>query len=129
MEEKEKTVTLSRIREDFSKYVFHTENPPLFKVVITKRMEGNFFHLLVDLIVSDFASVQILISEMGELLKGISLEKLRYRFSDYAMFNQQRKGSLKWHQDRMYWIERLKNCRRLQFFRKMEEPQTSDENT
>lgn len=108
MEEKEKTVTLSRIREDFSKYVFHTENPPLFKVVITKRMEGNFFHLLVDLIVSDFASVQILISEMGELLKGISLEKLRYRFSDYAMFNQQRKGSLKWHQDRMYWIERLK---------------------
>lgn len=62
MEEKEKTVTLSRIREDFSKYVFHTENPPLFKVVITKRMEGNFFHLLVDLIVSDFASVQILIS-------------------------------------------------------------------
>lgn len=45
---------------------------------------------------------------MGELLKGISLEKLRYRFSDYAMFNQQRKGSLKWHQDRMYWIERLK---------------------
>ena len=41
-------------------------------------------------------------------MKGISLEKLRYRFSDYAMFNQQRKGSLKWHQDRMYWIERLK---------------------
>ena len=24
------------------------------------------------------------------------------------MFNQQRKGSLKWHQDRMYWLERLK---------------------
>lgn len=45
---------------------------------------------------------------MGELLKGASLEKIRYKFSDYAMFNQQRKGSLKWHQDRMYWLERLK---------------------
>lgn len=33
---------------------------------------------------------------------------IRYKFSDYAMFNQQRKGSLKWHQDRMYWLERLK---------------------
>lgn len=91
-----------------SEYVFHTEEPPLFKVLITKRIEGNFFHLLVDLIVSDFASVQLLISEMGELLKGASLEKIRYKFSDYAMFNQQRKGSLKWHQDRMYWLERLK---------------------
>ena len=77
-------------------------------MLITKRIEGNFFHLLVDLIVSDFASVQLLISEMGELLKGASLEKIRYKFSDYAMFNQQRKGSLKWHQDRMYWLERLK---------------------
>ncbi|MFR4612068.1 MAG: AMP-binding protein [Mediterraneibacter faecis] len=55
-----------------------------------------------------YPSVQLLISEMGELLKGASLEKIRYKFSDYAMFNQQRKGSLKWHQDRMYWLERLK---------------------
>ena len=108
MAEREKVDTLSKIREDFSEYVFHTEEPPLFKVLITKRIEGNFFHLLVDLIVSDFASVQLLISEMGELLKGASLEKIRYKFSDYAMFNQQRKGSLKWHQDRMYWLERLK---------------------
>lgn len=108
MAEREKVDTLSKIREDFGEYVFHTEEPPLFKVLITKRIEGNFFHLLVDLIVSDFASVQLLISEMGELLKGASLEKIRYKFSDYAMFNQQRKGSLKWHQDRMYWLERLK---------------------
>lgn len=92
MAEREKVDTLSKIREDFSEYVFHTEEPPLFKVLITKRIEGNFFHLLVDLIVSDFASVQLLISEMGELLKGASLEKIRYKFSDYAMFNQQRKG-------------------------------------
>ena len=91
MAEREKVDTLSKIREDFSEYVFHTEEPPLFKVLITKRIEGNFFHLLVDLIVSDFASVQLLISEMGELLKGASLEKIRYKFSDYAMFNQQRK--------------------------------------
>lgn len=78
MAEREKVDTLSKIREDFSEYVFHTEEPPLFKVLITKRIEGNFFHLLVDLIVSDFASVQLLISEMGELLKGASLEKIRY---------------------------------------------------
>lgn len=78
MAEREKVDTLSKIREDFSEYVFHTEEPPLFKVLITKRIEGNFFHLLVDLIVSDFASVQLLISEMGELLKGASLEKMRY---------------------------------------------------
>lgn len=82
MAEREKVDTLSKIREDFSEYVFHTEEPPLFKVLITKRIEGNFFHLLVDLIVSDFASVQLLISEMGELLKGASLEKIRYKFSD-----------------------------------------------
>lgn len=76
MAEREKVDTLSKIREDFGEYVFHTEEPPLFKVLITKRIEGNFFHLLVDLIVSDFASVQLLISEMGELLKGASLEKI-----------------------------------------------------
>lgn len=55
MAEREKVDTLSKIREDFGEYVFHTEEPPLFKVLITKRIEGNFFHLLVDLIVSDFA--------------------------------------------------------------------------
>ena len=81
MAEREKVDTLSKIREDFSEYVFHTEEPPLFKVLITKRIEGNFFHLLVDLIVSDFASVQLLISEMGELLKGASLEKM-YNISE-----------------------------------------------
>lgn len=80
MAEREKVDTLSKIREDFSEYVFHTEEPPLFKVLITKRIEGNFFHLLVDLIVSDFASVQLLISEMGELLKGASLEKIKETF-------------------------------------------------
>lgn len=46
MAEREKVDTLSKIREDFSEYVFHTEEPPLFKVLITKRIEGNFFHLL-----------------------------------------------------------------------------------
>ena len=38
MAEREKVDTLSKIREDFSEYVFHTEEPPLFKVLITKRI-------------------------------------------------------------------------------------------
>lgn len=33
MAEREKVDTLSKIREDFSEYVFHTEEPPLFKVL------------------------------------------------------------------------------------------------
>ena len=37
------------LRKEFNGFVFDTENPPLFKVAITKREEGNFFHLLIDL--------------------------------------------------------------------------------
>ena len=39
MAEREKVDTLSKIREDFGEYVFHTEEPPLFKVLITKHID------------------------------------------------------------------------------------------
>lgn len=107
MSKKEKTITLSMLRKEFNGFVFDTENPPLFKVAITKREEGNFFHLLIDLIVSDFASVQLLVFEMGQIMKGIPLKKVETKFSDYILFNQNRKGSLGWYRDRSYWLKRL----------------------
>ena len=103
----EKEIALSELRNKFNAYVFDTQNPPLFKVVITRQMEGNFFHLLIDLIISDFASVQLLVSEVGQILKGIPLKAVRTKFSDYALFNEQRKESLKWYRDRAYWLKRL----------------------
>ena len=105
----EKEDVLSKLRNKFNIYVFDTKNPPLFKVVITQQAEGNFLHLLIDLIISDFASVQLLVSEMGQILKGIPLKAVTTKFSDYALFNQQRKGSLKWYRDRAYWLKRLED--------------------
>lgn len=105
--EEKKETTLSELRHKFNAYAFDTKKPPLFKVAITQRAEGNFFHLLVDLIISDFASVQLLVSEMGQILKGIPLKTIRTRFSDYALYSQQHKGSLKWYRDRSYWLKRL----------------------
>lgn len=107
MTEEERTATLSLLRREFNEYTFDTENPPLFKVVITRREEGTFFHLLVDLIVSDFASVQLMVSEVGEILKGIPLKETGTKFSDYALLNRRLKGSLKWYHDRAYWLKRL----------------------
>lgn len=103
----DKEIALSKLRNKFNAYVFDTQNPPLFKVVITRQAEGNFFHLLIDLIISDFASVQLLVSEMGKILKGIPLKAVKTKFSNYALYNQQRKGSLKWYRDRAYWLKRL----------------------
>ena len=107
MTEEERTATLSGLRKKFSEYTFDPGNPPLFQVAITKREEGIFFHLLVDLIVSDFASVQLMVSEMGNILEGIPLKKVKTGFHDYALLKRQHKGSLKWYRDRAYWLERL----------------------
>lgn len=98
---------LDMLREEFSTYMFDTASPPLFKAVITKRKEGNFFHLLVDLIILDFASVQLLVSEMGDILKGDLLKEITTKFSDYVLLNRDTRKNLKWYRDRAYWLNRL----------------------
>ena len=107
MKNNEEIDKLAAIRNEFSKYKFNMENVPLFKAMITKRKDGNYFHLLVDLIISDFASVQILMSDMSEILKGNTLSIIPIKFTDYALFKQNIKGSLRWHRDREYWMTRL----------------------
>lgn len=109
MSEKEKKDRLIDLRKEFNEYKFDLECPPLFKAVITKRKEGTFFHLLVDLIILDFSSMQILISEMGTVLRGIPLKTKEINYLNYVLFDRQRKGGMKWYRDRAYWLNRIKD--------------------
>ncbi len=107
LDESERENRLKAIRKEFADLRYSTDQLPMFKTVITKRPEGNFFHLSVDLIIVDFASMQILISEMDRLLNNEELMPIEIKYSKVARFNDDIKHSLKGIRDRRYWMNRI----------------------
>lgn len=100
---------LAQIRERMSDVSYNQEKSPLFQTFITRREEGIYFHLSIDLILVDFASVQILIADLGRLLRGENLKTLSLNYKQYVNYLRSNKNHLQYEKDKKYWIERLKN--------------------
>lgn len=103
----EREQALEIIRNSFRDVEYDTQTPPLFKTLITQTEEGNYFHLSIDLIVTDFASVQLAIGEMGTILSGGKLKELELTFADYVLHECKTKEGLKWFADKEYWMNRI----------------------
>lgn len=105
--DEERNQKLRDIRKEFADLRYDTGKLPLFKTLITKRPDGNYFHLSVDLIIVDFASMQILINELDRLICHEELEPVRIGYSSVARYNDAIRNSIRGIRDRRYWMNRI----------------------
>lgn len=101
-----------RQRDDMLGPVTATDTWPLFTLRITRTDTACVLHLLVELLVVDAASVQLLLAELGELVRaGGDDSALRpapqIRFRDYILGVQQLRNGSRYQRDRAYWQQRI----------------------
>lgn len=107
LQPKDQQAELDRIRTELCRIEYDLAKPPLFRTQVTLREAGTFFHLSIDLIIADFASVQLLIGEMGVLLNDEKLPQIDIDFKSYALAVKNLQGGLNWQEDKQYWLNRI----------------------
>ncbi|MGB7605328.1 MAG: condensation domain-containing protein, partial [Lutisporaceae bacterium] len=99
-EEKAKHIARSFVKP------FDLKKSPILRVLITK-VEENKHILMMDMhhIISDGVSSQIFIKEFVQIYKGISLEKLRIQYKDFAEWQNEmyKSGEIKKQEE--YWLK------------------------
>ncbi|WP_280255890.1 non-ribosomal peptide synthetase [Nocardia wallacei] len=89
-----------------------TDTWPLFALRITRTDTASVLHLLVELLVVDAASVQLLLAELDELVHAAGDDAaLRpapaIGFRDYILGVQQLRNGSRYQRDRAYWQQRI----------------------
>ncbi|WP_253805086.1 MULTISPECIES: non-ribosomal peptide synthetase [Nocardia] len=84
---------------------------PLFALHITRTGTGCVLHLLVELLVVDAASMQLLLAELDDLVRAGDAAALppapAIGFRDYLLGVQQLRHGPRYHRDRDYWQARI----------------------
>ncbi|MGB9943784.1 surfactin non-ribosomal peptide synthetase SrfAA [Bacillus subtilis] len=96
-----------RIVSEFIK-PFKIDQLPLFRIGLIKHSDTEHV-LLFDMhhIISDGASVGVLIEELSKLYDGETLEPLRIQYKDYAVWQQQFIQSELYKKQEEHWLEEL----------------------
>lgn len=109
---------LLRLRDEMSHRCYDPESWPLFDVRLSRIPSENggqsaILHFSIDLLIADFASIQILLAELGERYHRPeqALPALPYTFRDVML---SKKASLenpvrraRYEQHKQYWLEQL----------------------
>ncbi|PKW16461.1 non-ribosomal peptide synthetase [Saccharopolyspora spinosa] len=96
-------------RAQLSHRVAETDRWPLFTVRITQGDRRSVLHLSLDLLIVDYASVQLLLAEFDQLYTDPELElaPLSLTFRDYLLARRGRADSAEYRRDRDYWMRRV----------------------
>lgn len=89
-----------------------TDTWPLFALRLTRTDTACVLHLLVELLVVDAASMQLLLAELGELVHAAGDDAAlrpapEVGFRDYILGVQQLRNGSRYQRDRTYWQERI----------------------
>jgi len=100
---------LAATRAELSHRVYEPDTWPLFAVRVSRRSSGVRLHVSLDLLIADFLSIQILLSELGRLYAEgpSSLAPLSLAFRDCVLAERAQAGSASYERARSYWHERL----------------------
>ncbi|WP_324194345.1 non-ribosomal peptide synthetase [Nocardia blacklockiae] len=102
---------LDRQRDDLLGPAAATGTWPLFAARITRTGSGCVLHLLVELLVLDAASMQLLLAELDELVHADGDAALRptpeIGFRDYVLGVRAQRDGARYQRDRDYWQERI----------------------
>ncbi|CVN45624.1 putative non-ribosomal peptide sythetase [Streptococcus pneumoniae] len=87
---------------------FDVEKAPLLRVGLVSESES-VHYLLIDMhhIISDGASVGILIDELSILYRGDQLDELPIQYKDYAVWSNSEESLVKKEAEAAFWLEQL----------------------
>lgn len=104
---------LLTIREQLSHRCYDPANWPLFDLRLSHTAEGAILHFSIDLLIADFASIQVLLAELGEAYQhGVaSLPELPITFRDVVLAKKQAFNNplykQRYEKHQQYWLEQL----------------------
>ncbi|WP_280463060.1 non-ribosomal peptide synthetase [Nocardia carnea] len=89
-----------------------TDTWPLFDLHITRTDTACVLHLLMELLVVDASSLQLLLAELDELVRAAGADEVLRAapgigFRDYVLGVQQLRNGSRYQRDREYWQERI----------------------
>ncbi|MFI6532114.1 amino acid adenylation domain-containing protein [Nonomuraea sp. NPDC050547] len=100
---------IAAIREDMGHTVYPAGAWPLFELRITLTDEGAVLHASIDLLISDYVSIQVLLREFQGLHDDpeAGLPAVPVSFRDCVLALRARRESTRYERDRAYWQARL----------------------
>ncbi|MET1256267.1 non-ribosomal peptide synthetase [Aliikangiella maris] len=105
----EQSLSLQKTRYEMENQVLSLEHPPLIQAKVSKLTAQKVcLHLYFDLTMIDFRSIQILLRDWHQLYQHSRLVPInRANFSHYIEEENTIKNSVKYHQDKIFWLEKL----------------------
>lgn len=92
---------------------YDSECWPLYELRLTLHDDRSILHYSTDLLIADFASIQLLLAELGECYEhpGQPLPPLTLTFRDVVVSQRAARqlpdAQLRWQRHRAYWLQRL----------------------
>ncbi len=104
---------IDAIRTDMEDRVYQPDQAPLYELRLSQNDDGGRLHLSIDLLIADFVSIQLLLSELDlayhypdKLLPAVDIS-----FRDVVLAERAAKdtvsGQARYERDRQYWHQRL----------------------
>jgi pyochelin synthetase len=98
-------------REQMSHQVRPTDQWPLFELRTTRTAQGLLLHVAVDLLICDYSSIRMLLTELHELSTGPDAgsdeaDETAPTFRDYVLAARAAKEGIRYQRDRDYWWSR-----------------------
>lgn len=100
---------LHMIRQDMGHRCYDTEKWPLFDMKITRLPRQDILHLSMDLLIADWASINIILSEFDLLYSQpqLTLPSLKFTFQEYLYLEDQSRKTQQYETAKRYWLERI----------------------
>ncbi|HZF89913.1 non-ribosomal peptide synthetase [Streptomyces sp.] len=107
-DEEDERRALESIRAAMSHQVRPTDQWPLFELRTTRTGRGLLLHLAIDLLICDYGSIRVLLTELGRLCAGTApADPPRLSFRDYVLAVRGAQEGTRYQRDRDYWWERV----------------------
>ncbi|MEV1082855.1 amino acid adenylation domain-containing protein [Streptomyces sp. NPDC050211] len=96
-------------RADLAHQVRAPDVWPLFDLRVTLTDDRALLHVSIDLLIADYASIQLLLAELDQLYADPDhrLPDLDITFRDYVLAERRLRDSVRYQADRSYWMRRL----------------------
>lgn len=101
------------VRADMAARCYQPDQWPLYELRLTQTDDGSLLHLSIDLLIADFVSIQVMLSELDHLYHRpeVALPPLEVGFRDILLAQRGVRESAamvaRRERDRAYWMERL----------------------
>lgn len=102
------------LRESLAHRCYKADQWPQYELHLSQHQQGSVLHFSIDLLIADFASIQILLAELGELYNhpDRQLSPLQISYRDVVLAKKRIQANTneetRYQKHKNYWFERIK---------------------